>query len=234
MTEPMNFDFAFRPNTYFEPLPPRELTPGEARTRTQILAMLEDGDVKGLADLEGDAMNTFLDLARTERLSEQARKTAGKIHPALMAGQYLPPLEPDEVEIAQICLDSTTGDVISVYARQTPDGIEYRVVDEYADEDDLEDEDDSIYDWSPSSSTEPLTLAEMVTLIESIVRYDDGYDYGKGFIYYIRDSHVSSGSDPEEMVDFVKVVSPFYPELFGYFEQRANEWLQDALANGPD
>ena len=34
------------------------------------------------------------------------------------------------------------------------------------------------------------------------------------------------GADPDDLVDFVRVESDFYPGLSEYFEQRAQEWLQ--------
>jgi hypothetical protein len=43
--------------------------------------------------------------------------------------QYLPTVKEDEVEIARICIESTTYDVTSVYAKRSGRRIHYRVVD---------------------------------------------------------------------------------------------------------
>src|SRR5437899_1838208 len=66
-------------------------------------------------------------------LSEDDRRAFGRIHPMLMGGEYLPPLQEGEVEIARISLRSTTADQISVRALRTSDGISYSIVDEYGD-----------------------------------------------------------------------------------------------------
>ncbi len=48
-------------------------------------------------------------------------------NPAFIGGNYLPPLEAGETEVARITLESTTADVKAVYARSTDDGwIRYR------------------------------------------------------------------------------------------------------------
>jgi hypothetical protein len=44
----------------------------------------------------------------------------GRIHPSFLGGEFLPPYLPGEVEIARICLQSTTTDVISLRARPLP------------------------------------------------------------------------------------------------------------------
>jgi len=50
-----------------------------------------------------------------------------------MGGEYLPPFLHDETEIARISLESTSADQITVRAQRLPDGIAYRIVDEYED-----------------------------------------------------------------------------------------------------
>lgn len=217
------FDLSCRPKTYFAAELPPIRSEEQERLRTQILAMLEDGDVAHLARLEGEAMDSFLDLLRTERLSEQKRRTAGMIHPAFMGGQYLPPLQDEEVEIAQIHLDSVTQDVISVYARQRRTRIVYKVVDEY--------EGDFEYDWRPKWSTKPLTMAQMVQLIEGIDLIGESDRSGKGYIRYTRDSRVENGEDPIEVLGFITVTSEIYPQLFAYFEAQEAEWFREVTAN---
>src|ERR1022692_2397225 len=66
-----------------------------------------------------------------DTLSEEARVQLGKIHPSFMGGEYLPDYLDTEVEIARIELASTTSDVISIRAARDPQGIRYRIVQEY-------------------------------------------------------------------------------------------------------
>lgn len=77
------FDLSYCPATYFSSEPSQVRTVQQEYLRTRILAMLEDGDVHGLTNLEDESMDLLLDLVRTERLSKRSRDTAGKIHPAL-------------------------------------------------------------------------------------------------------------------------------------------------------
>ena len=66
-----------------------------------------------------------------ELLDKEARAAIGRIHPMFIGGEYLPPLKPDEIEIARVSLASVTADQISVRARNSANGIKYRIVDEY-------------------------------------------------------------------------------------------------------
>src|SRR5262249_4767409 len=66
-----------------------------------------------------------------ESVTEAERVALGQHHPALMGGEYLPGYQDEEVEIARVSLQSTTGDVISIRARRDRGAIRYRVVDEY-------------------------------------------------------------------------------------------------------
>jgi hypothetical protein len=215
MPESYGFDLAFRPAAYVAPPAAAARSPAEERLRTRILALLEDGDVAGLAALQGAEMNFFLDLVATERLSDRARTTAGRVHPAFMGGQYLPPLAENEQIIAEIHLASVTADVISVYARQETDRIVYTVVDEY----------DSDFAWSPEESTAPLTLGELVEMLDNIEML--GVSDFEGHIRWVRDNQMAKGRDPQKAADFVTVFSDFYPDLFDYFEAQAAAWLAE-------
>lgn len=55
-------------------------------------------------------------------LSGPERAAWGGIDPAMMGGEYLPDLDPNEVEIARIEMGSTTADVISLRAKRTRSG----------------------------------------------------------------------------------------------------------------
>ena len=58
-------------------------------------------------------------------LDSDARSMRASIHPWCMGGEYLPPLRPDEVEIARVSLRSVTMDVFSIRARRSGDRIYY-------------------------------------------------------------------------------------------------------------
>src|SRR5262245_20849225 len=82
-----------------------------------------------------------------ESVTEADRVALGQHHPALMGGEYLPGYQDEEVEIARVSLQSTTGDVISIRARRERGAIRYRVVDEYG----------TKIVCSPTESSEPLS-----------------------------------------------------------------------------
>jgi hypothetical protein len=89
---------------------------------------------------------------------KDSQMSLGRVHPRALGGAFLPHAESGEVEIARVSLASTTGDIISVRAQQTNDGILYSVVDEYADE-------GHAFEPGITQSALPLTLAELIQLI---------------------------------------------------------------------
>ena len=122
-TEAVQIDLDYRPASYFWP----------HGLATHLLAR-----VKGAA--RKAALKDLIDAGRLDEvpaflaksaLSEAERRAIGRIHPALMGGEYLPDLDETAIEIARISIRSTTGDVTSLYARRGEGCIHYRVVDEY-------------------------------------------------------------------------------------------------------
>lgn len=195
----------WRPDTYW-PNTPNEQTvlariKGTARRQAVAAALA------GTSTLPPDAVDALL----AESLDDDTRRLLSRIHPRLMGGEYLPDTKPDEVEIARAQLESTLGDVISVRARRTPDGITYRVVDEYTAE-------GSSWDCAPQHSTVPLSLRELIGLIDSAGLNDT-----------IRDQQLECYS-PEQAADFVSIYSDLYTELDTYYDRRNAEWVSATYA----
>ncbi len=141
-------------------------------------------------------------------LSAEARQAWGRIHPAMMGGEYLPSLRADEVEIARISLASTTCDQISVRARRVGKAIVYSIVDEYTGADG--------YDPRPRSSRLPLSLRRLIALL------DGACDEGGAVL-----GHIAGGAGGNDLADgrgFVTVESDFYPELGRYYAARIAAW----------
>jgi hypothetical protein len=209
-------DLDFRPQSYFGPLPLEThliaRVTGHER-REMLRAALATGDLNYPAELQEST------------LDEAFREKIGRIHPMLMGGEYLPPLEDDETEIARISLRSVTADQISVRARRSNRRLSYRIVDEYPEDDPT---DGSKYRFHPSSSTEPLALRQLVAAIESAC--------AGGIVWPILDMNASCG-DVERLHGFVTVASEFYPQLEPYYNVRIEAWLaaraaQDAVDRG--
>jgi hypothetical protein len=159
----------------------------------------------------------------SDALSEEERECTGRIHPAYMGGEYLPDYLPSEVEIARVALNSVMWDVISVRARPGEDGlIHYRVVDEY----------ETDFAYSPESTAEPLCLAEMIDMIDNVEAEGCGGDLEKGLTDRYRDYNLAGSLNRQEiesLEDFVNVSSAFYPELSGWSEIQAREWVEERI-----
>ena len=130
-----------------------------------------------------------------------------------MGGEYLPDHEPGEVEIARLTMASVTQDVYSVRARREGGLIHYRIVDEYAME----------WSWSPESSEYPLTMRELAELIDNAELYGEG---PPDFTDTFQDGQLNQGMEPEQAARWVTVTSEFYPELHGFYEDKADAWLE--------
>ena len=127
---------------------------------------------------------------------------------------FLPEREGGEVEIACVLLASVTADVISIRARRWGRRIVYRIEDEYG----------TAFRFKPKSSTQPLSMAELVGLIDGATGHLDGDAKGLTGAYR---SYNLDGCDAADLVDFVTVSSPFYPELQAYYSEEAQEWLSE-------
>jgi hypothetical protein len=151
-----------------------------------------------------------LDLVPVELLkpgmSAKDRQAIGRIHPTFMGGEYLPDIDECEVEIARIEIKSTTCDVTSVRARLDGDAIEYFVVDEYGG--------DTLSGLTACTAERPLTLKE---LFEFFV--------GAWSIFDVLENIFGDyGYDEDEMMDFIRPSSEFYPEFGKLCAQSVRDW----------
>jgi hypothetical protein len=140
-------DWNFRPKWYIGALDTKRgihnRIQGTVRGKA-IKAALEDGD---LASVPPNVIAGQLD--------EVTRQAIGRLHPALMGGEYLPSLDTRDIEIARIELGSVMGDVISIRAREGKSRITYSIGDEY----------ENPFSVAIKSSGKPLTLRQMVHLL---------------------------------------------------------------------
>ena len=154
-------DLNYRPASYFWPhgLETHLLASVKgARRKAALKALIDAGRVDEVPELLAKSM-----------LSDEEREAIGRIHPAFMGGEYLPDLDTDtataEIEIARISIESTTGDVTSVYARRGKDCIHYRVVDEYGG--------DTLSGERERTSAQPLTLGQLVEFFTAAWPFED-------------------------------------------------------------
>jgi hypothetical protein len=156
-----------------------------------------------LAALAAGEVSEFDHPMLQSEISEDARDAAGRIHPSLMGGEYLPSYLDGEVEIARMSMKSVTGDVISLRARRENDLLHYRIVDEHETE----------YVLLFDTSTTPLSMRRLIELIETAQGSE-----GDGLVLAsenIRFYAVEEG-DPS----FMTVSSVFYPELEAWYREQ--------------
>ena len=198
---PENYDYDFRPHSYFKGLDQRTLLlssiNGEHR-RKEIEQRLGTGDLDAL----------ICDDWLTETcLDNEVRSTLSSIHPSLMSGEFLPALGENEIEIARIVLASVTGDVASIRATPVGGEIHYCVVDEY----------ESQFALWRSTSVNPFTLGEMINFIN--LSLQDGDEAVGGLAI----GHIVWQLDNDEWGEdfrrFVTVESQFYPALRLFYDE---------------
>ena len=202
-----DIDYDFRPESYWDDSDPlaailRNVT-GENR-RQMITDYWNAGR---LEELDPELLQDEPD--------ESSRIRLGQIHPSFMGGEYLPSYLPGETEIARICLQSTTSDVIALRARPVPDGIAYQLVDEY----------ESKFSLPIATSSEPLTLAEVVNQFE-----DGGFTEqdGEGGLELSFNKMNAGSGDFENLQHFTRITSTCYHQLEEHFESVFEDWVDES------
>ncbi len=188
----INLDY--RPASYFWP----------HGLATHLLARVKGAERKAAlrALIDAGRIDEVPELLAKSALSDAERQAIGRIHPALMGGEYLPNLHDTEIEIARISIQSVTSDVTSVYARRGEGCIHYRVVDEY--------EGDTLSGERERTTTQPLTLGELV-------------DYFTSTWPFIDVLRMNYEDDLEGMLGFFSGDSAFYAKFDNLLRERVRE-----------
>ena len=202
------YDLDFRPDAYWDtPVDPNVNIKGEWR-RKKIKEATAAGEVDEIPPaIFGDS------------LSPPLREFTGSLHPKLMGGEYLPDYEPGEIEIVRLCLDSTTGDVISLRAMREGPNIRYRWADEY--------EDDPDFIVSNDLSKVPLSLRELIDLLQNTTN-PDYQGMGTNLIEMFRNDQTEDGTFAEA-ASFMRVESEFYPDLAAWYRHDTEEGLREFI-----
>lgn len=152
-------------------------------------------------------------------LPDAIRREWGAILPSFMGGEYLPPVDKQEVEIVRISLASTTGDTISLRARRQGKRIAYSIVDENPTEDG--------YELEPKTSVAPLSMRRLVNMLDcACIR---GGAVLATVVWNLEDFVCNT----DRMRGFVTVESDFYPELGRYYAARLTRLLDQWEAAHP-
>ena len=205
---PAGFDYGYRPAWYFSNLDSKTVVLasilGEERRR-DVEERLASGD------FDPTVWGEWL---TESKLDDDIRTMFGDAHPGLMGGEYLPPLEDGQIEIARIVYASVTQDVTSIRARRCGKRIRYAIVDE----------NEYVYTASRLSSTKPLTLGQLIRLINrSHPAEEDGFD--NGLVFSFLENIIAYGGDADSMRHFIRVESAFYPELGRCYEEAIERYF---------
>ena len=201
--------YEFRPKSYWEELDPlsvilRNVT-GENRRQ-----MIKDYWERGQLDQLSPKL-------LSDSADAETRVGLGRIAPCFMGGEYLPEYLLGEVEIARICLASTTCDVISLRARPNEAGIAYRIVDEY----------EGNFLLPITQSLLPLTLSELILQFEDGGLKDMDCSGGLALGYNNMNAEYS---DFESLRHFTRISSDTYRQLQAHFETVFEEWVQESCS----
>jgi tetratricopeptide (TPR) repeat protein len=219
------FDFDFRPPTYWPELPSEETV--LSQIKGTVRRDLAEGMLKGKP-----LPSPGVDFVFEESLEDDQREAWGGVHPGMLGGEFLPDYLEGEVEIARVDLASVTSDALQVRARSEGRAIAYRVVDEY------ETEHGAPSTWAyklkPTRSVEPLTLGALIDLIDGarrtgMIAYGtEEYDVGliDGVLNY---NYIEGDQDVESLRVFFTVSSAFYPQLGAYYRARMEHWYEGML-----
>tara|TARA_B100000315_G_scaffold246346_1_gene273531 strand:+ start:387 stop:1004 length:618 start_codon:yes stop_codon:yes gene_type:complete len=144
------------------------------------------------------------------------------IQNSAIGGPFLPEKKTNVVEIANITLASTTGDIFSIRAKKTKNRINYSIVDEY----------EGTFSLSIKSSQKSLSLKRMIKLIDDTTMDFMDSNYRKLFggsrasnIEEFDRTTPLSNEDIERIWDFERVYSDFYPELEEWYDIQNFIWL---------
>jgi len=167
--------------------------------------------------LKAGQLDELDEVLLADELGKDDRDRLARIHPSFMGGEYLPGYLPGEVEIARICLQSTTSDVISVRARPSARStIAYRVVDEY--------EEEFVLPFKESS--EPLTLKELIQLLDDGTMQNSGFAAG-GLSLGYNNLNAEEPGDRQRLRNFTSISSSLYRDLHQHYEHVFDEWVSE-------
>ena len=204
-------DYSFRPASYWDDTSVLHATlrnvKGENRRR-----LIRDFHAAGHLDQVEPGLAKDI-------LSDDERRSLGRIHPTFFGGEYLPDYRAEETELARVVLASTLQDVISLRARRTKTGLlRYSIVDEY----------EGAFRFPKLPTRTPLTLGELVDWIDSARLLGAGEDgYGLGLLYTA--ANHDEGETAEALETFTTVDSDLYPSLRDHYARLSSEWVTRQL-----
>lgn len=212
MPDQSGYDLDYRPRSYwvYEDLAQKTLATVKGALRRESAAHFLGVDPTAPID------PVLLD----ESLSPGEKYSLFSIDRDAASGEFLPDLEPFEVEIARVHYNSTFSDVVSVRAKWLEGKIIYGVLDDFSAKG------QAYVTWEPSHSEMPLTMRELIRLMDTASQQPDddpdgwftGLVQGPCRYQYYCESFVQ-GPNFQKTRGFAHASSAFYPELFSWYEE---------------
>jgi hypothetical protein len=206
------FDLSFRPKSYWLYSDP---------TKKALATVTGEQDRFFAAALEsGESPGAWVDA-----LPPEEGPCIGSSPMSLVAGEFLPPRQRGEVEIARVSYASTLGDVVSITARWFRGKIRYRITDDFVDDREKK----FPYSFEPRSSAEPLTMGGLIDIIDEVV---DPWAEGRAGLVlgFVDEMYRQGPTDPDYCIRFVRVTSAVYPQLSAWYRKKLAEWRDEVVA----
>ena len=136
------------------------------------------------------------------------------------SGEYLPKLSSNEVEICRRVLNSSTIDITSLRVRRHEDRYIYKIVDENS----------SKFVLPIQTSIKTLKMKDLIQIFDYCEQIEgdnepiDSIGLIKHIVIYEK---VENKMTSEEINQFVKVESSFYPEIENYYSSMIEKWIEE-------
>ena len=136
------------------------------------------------------------------------------------SGEYLPKLSANEIEICRLVLNSSSVDITSLRVRKNKDRYVYKIVDEHS----------SIFTLPIHTSVYTLTMNELIEIFDNCEQTGGDYEgidnigLIKPIVMYER---IENKLTSEEVNQFIRVESSFYPEIENYYSSMIEKWIEE-------
>ncbi len=198
--------YCFRPASYWSDADPLSAILRNVKGENRRQMITDYWKAGRLEDLEPSIL--------LDEQDDETRKRRGRIHPSFIGGEYLPSYLPGEVEIARICLQSITRDVVTLRARPVPEGIAYRAADEY----------EGRFTLPIPVSALPLSLEEVVRQFDEGTEEDLRWDGGLALGY---NNLSAENEDRTSLRRFTNISSVTYHQLWAHYEHAFVDWAAE-------
>ena len=143
------------------------------------------------------------------------------------SGKYLPELSSDEIEICRLVLESSSVDITSLRVKKNKDMYVYKIVDEHS----------SKFILPIQTSIKTLKIKELIEIFDNCEQSqgDNEPIDNTGLIKHIAIyEKIENKMTSEEINQFIRVESSFYPEIRNYYSSMIEKWIEEIDTDNAD